>query len=134
MLGHLRARTPLFFGLLILLVGIFAAEYWDLYHLVPHLDKLLHVLGGIVVGWLALAFLQDDIVRLSGWKQALIIVSVACLVGVLWEFAEFAADFSPVWLYHWFHGGDLADTMGDLASDVGGGLIFALWALRKERS
>ena len=137
MLGHLRSRWPLIFGLFVLLVGVFIAERFGLYYSIPHFDKVVHVCGGLAVAWMAFTLIQDHIVSMSTLKQLLVIVSVACFVGVLWEFAEYAANFtqhSYPWFYHWYHGGDLADTLGDLAADIVGGAVFALWALRKEHA
>jgi len=137
MLHHLRKRSPLFFGILLLFIGIIVSEHWQLYDRIAHFDKVLHVLGGVAVAWMAMATLQNDIGDLAWFKQALIVVAVACLIGVVWEFAEYASNFTrhtyPLW-YHYFHGGDLADTLGDLAADVSGGAVFALWALYKERN
>lgn len=136
MLRHLRTRAPLILGLLILFVGIFVAEKWGLYYTVPNLDKILHTLGGLAVAWMAMAIFQDDINHLPWHKQLLLIISLTALVGVLWEFAEYAAGLtrsSWPWLYHWFHGGDMGDTIGDLIADLSGGTLFAAWALWKER-
>jgi hypothetical protein len=136
MLRHLRTSTPLLFGSLILLIGLFVGEYWGLYAFIPYFDKILHVSGGLAVAWMAMALLQSDIEGLRGWKQVLIIVSVTSLVGVLWEFAEYWSNgiryTHPLW-YHYFHGGDFADTIGDLIADLSGGTAFILGALYKER-
>jgi hypothetical protein len=136
MLRHLKPRLPMIAGLALLFVGIFIGERWGLYYSIPNFDKVLHTLGGLTVAWFAMSLFQDDIGHLKWYKQLAIIAGLTVLVGVLWEFAEFAANFtrhSYPWLYHWFHGGDLADTIGDLTADLSGGVIFALWALYKER-
>ena len=136
MLRHLRTRWPIILGLAILFVGIFAGERWGLYYRFGNFDKVLHTLGGLTVAWMALALFQGDITHLPWYRQFLLIVGQVILVGVIWEFAEFAANstrYSMPTLYHYFHGGDLADTIGDLAADLGGGAIFVLWALYKER-
>lgn len=137
MLRHLRPQWPLVFGVLVLLTGIFLGEQFGLYYAIPHFDKVMHVMGGIAVAWMAFALLQKHVTAMSALQQLLVIVSVACFVGVVWEFAEFAANSTqhtyPAF-YHWFHGGDLADTLGDLAADITGGVLFGFWAVRKERS
>lgn len=88
------------------------------------------------MAWLAMALLQDDVAHLPAWKQALIIVSIATFIGVVWELAEYVSGFSkesvPL-LYRYFSGGDLIDTLGDLLADIVGASTFALWALYKER-
>ena len=137
MLKHLRTRFPLVFGLFILLVGIFIGERFGLYYRFAHFDKVMHILGGLAVAWMVMSILQNDISRMSMAKQAMIIISVTCMVGVLWEFAEYLSNFtrySYPWWYHYYHGGDLADTLGDLIADIGGAVLFSAWALWKERS
>jgi hypothetical protein len=137
MLRHLRMRWPLFAGITVLAMGIFVAEAWNLYYRFPHFDKIMHILGGLAVAWFALSLFQDELVRWPGWKQFVVLAATACLVGVLWEFAEYFANFAqhtyPAF-YHWFHGGDLTDTLSDIAADIGGGTLLALWALREERT
>jgi hypothetical protein len=136
MLKHLRAGAPIIAGLLLLFIGIFLCGRFGWYYLIPNLDKVMHTAGGIIVAWFALSLMQGELTRMAAWKQALIIVSVVAFVGLAWEWAEYASNFTqhsyPLW-YHYFHGGDLADTLGDLAADVAGGVLFALWAIRKER-
>ena len=134
---HLHTRTPLLFGLIVIAIGIFFGEYFGLYDHIPHFDKILHLTGGIIAGWLAFAFLHDDIRKAPRSRQALIVVGMACLIGVLWEFAEYAGNFTrhtyPL-LYHYFHGGNLADTLGDLVADISGATLFAFWALYRDRT
>ena len=137
MIRHLRARWPVFSGILILAIGIFVGERWGLYDTIPHFDKVMHFLGGMAVAWFALSVFQNELVRWTGWKQLVVLTATACLVGVVWEFAEYFANFTrythPAF-YHWYHGGDLADTLGDLAADILGGAAFAFWALARERA
>jgi arginine exporter protein ArgO len=136
MLKHLRAGAPIISGIILLLIGIFVTGYYGLYQALPGLDKVMHATGGIIVGWFAFSLLQDDIARARWWRQLIIIVGIVALVGVAWEFAEYTATQlrgSLPTLYHYFHGGDLGDTLGDLTADLLGGVLFAVWALIKER-
>ena len=136
MLKHLRIRSPLLFALLVLLVGIFASGYWGWYAKWEHFDTAMHVMGGLAAAWCGLALMQNELTHLAAWKQVVIFVGFATLAGVLWEFAEYMAGFSRdvvPWLWEWFHGGDLADTMTDLAADIVGALALSVWALRAER-
>ncbi len=60
----------------------------------------------------------------------LLIVAGVALIGVVWEFAEYLSAhygvlISPL-LVKYFHGGDLADTLGDLGADLLGAFIFVL--------
>lgn len=136
MLRHLRTLTPFIVGLLVLAVGIFFGVWWGLYDTIPHFDKMVHVLGGGVTAWFVLALMQREITHMTGWKQALALVGISMLIGVAWEWAEFASNYAqyshPTW-YFYFHGGDLADTMIDLAADTLGAVVFTGWALYKER-
>jgi hypothetical protein len=137
MLKHLRTFSPVVAGLILLSIGIFFGEVWGLYHGIPYFDKVLHFTGGIIAAWFALSLLQNDITRMAWWKQIIIIVGVASLIGVVWEWAEFVGNetqYTNPTVYRFFHGGSLTDTIMDLVSDVAGALALSLWALRKERS
>ncbi len=137
MLKHLRARVPVIAGLILIFIGIFMAGQFDWYYKMDHLDKLFHVIGGVIAGWFAFSLVQKEVTTASRWKQLLIVAGIATLIGVVWECAEYASNFTrqslPLW-YHFFHGGDLADTISDLAADISGATLFALWALWKGRS
>ena len=118
-------------------IGIFFGVWWDLYDHIPYLDKILHILGGITSAWFVLALMQREITHMAPGKQALILMSVTAFIGVAWEWAEFASNYTqyshPTW-YFYFHGGDLADTMIDFVADIAGALLFTGLALWKERS
>lgn len=137
MLKHLHARTPFIIGVTFVLFGIFACEQSGIYYILPGFDKLLHVIGGVIAAWFTLAIFQNEITHMRSWKQALIIISVTLFIGVAWECAEYISNFAreifPLF-YRYFHGGDLADTLGDLLADTIGAGILTLWALRKEQS
>ena len=136
MLRHLRTFTPFITGLIVLAVGIFFGVWWGLYDAIPYFDKAVHITGGVVAAWFVLALMQREITHMDAWKQMLIFTGITALVGVVWEWAEFASNYAqyshPTWHFY-FHGGDLADTMIDLAADVIGALLFTGWALYKER-
>jgi len=136
MLKRLTPYAPLAFAAVILAVGIFVSGRWGLYAKWEHFDTFMHFLGGIAAAWLALSLMQWDIVRMTAWKQVLVLLGLATLLAVFWEFAEYLAgfgrDYAP-WFWRWFHGGDLADTMLDLVAGMAGALVFALWTLRAER-
>ncbi len=137
MLKHLRTRYPVIAGFLLIFVGLFIGEYYELYYRIPQFDKALHFLGGAVAAWFALSLMQDEVTPMSWWKQALIVVSVTAFIGVVWEWAEYLSSYTRAqtpWLYHYFSGGDLTDTLGDLVADTLGALALAVWTLRKARS
>lgn len=124
-------------GVVLVCASVFLGEQLRIYYEVPYFDKILHLLGGIAVAWFVLSLLQNDITHLAAWKQTIIVVGIGSLIGVVWEWAEYASNFAqdtfPLW-YHYFHGGNLADTFGDLAADVIGATLFTSWALYKERA
>jgi hypothetical protein len=137
MLKHLRTITPVIVGIIVLFFGIFVSEQLGLYYALPGFDKVLHVIGGIVAAWFVLTLFQQDIAHMVAWKQALIFVGIAAFIGLVWEWAEYLSNFTretAPWWYHYYHGGDLADTLGDLLADTIGAALLTLWALRKERS
>lgn len=129
-----RLRMPLIASVGIVFIGIFVTGWLDLYVRWPILDKVLHGIGGFLAAWLVWAVLHNALGTLTAWQRSIIVISGACLLGVLWEFAEFAStvmrSWSPV-LYHYFHGGDLADTLSDIAVDIGGAFVFTLLTLRR---
>jgi uncharacterized membrane protein YjdF len=136
MLGRLRIAPPLLFAALVFFVGIFLSGTYDLYSYWEHFDTVMHALGGLAAAWIGLVLLQREIVHLPFWKQVLIFVSFATLAGVLWEFAEYLGDvWQDVvpWIHRWLTGGDLTDTITDLAADIVGALVLSFWALKKER-
>lgn len=137
MLPRLTVTAPLLTALAVVLFGVFVSQQFGLYSSWEHFDTLMHFTGGVVAAWVALALMQQELVRMAPWKQVLILVALAALAAVLWEFAEYLAGFGRdvvPWLWQWFHGGDLADTMLDLTAGLAGALLFALWALHRERT
>lgn len=135
MLKHLRTRAPIIAGLILLFIAVFIGQWFGLYLQLPGIDKVFHVTGGIIAAWFVLTLFQKEVGHMAAWKQAAIFIGITTLIGVVWEFAEYISNFTrathPL-LYHYFHGGDLADTLGDLFSDIIGAALLTLWALRKE--
>ncbi len=116
-------------AVIVFLIGIFPIEWWNLYARYPYLDKVMHVAGGMAIAWLASALLRKDAQRLSPLFFVLLLMGATALVGVLWEIAEYGAAamrYTLPLVYRYFHGGDHADTIGDLASDVIGGALLAI--------
>ncbi|MCC6404777.1 MAG: hypothetical protein IT405_00045 [Candidatus Yanofskybacteria bacterium] len=137
MLRHLRTATPVIVGILLVAFALVAGEMYNLYLRISWLDKALHFLGGVVAAWFALALFQRETAHMPLWKQLLILVSATALIGVVWEWAEYgstlARPYTP-WLYHYFHGGNLGDTLADLCADILGALLFSWWVLAKKRT
>ncbi|MCC6934858.1 MAG: hypothetical protein IT406_04190 [Candidatus Yanofskybacteria bacterium] len=137
MLRHIRTATPVIIGILLVAFALIAGEMYNLYLRIGWLDKALHFLGGVIAAWFVLALFQRELPQMRGWKQILVLAGITALIGVVWEWAEYASTlarpYTP-WLYHYFHGGNLADTLADLGADIGGALALSWWALHKERS
>ena len=125
-----RLLTPFVTGVLVMVFGIFVATAFHLYA-IPHFDKALHVTGGLIVAWFFSIFFKKDLVGVSWFHRFLILVAMAGLVGLLWEFAEFGSSFlapaHPI-LHRYFFGGDLTDTLTDLMSDLVGGMLYTLFS------
>lgn len=101
-------------------------------------SSVLHFLGGITAASLAL-WAWDRYVRigLGGINPValfLITLSAVALVGVVWEFFEFALDAGLFGTPHIISQPSVADTIGDLAIDlVGGAVFFGVARLQSKR-
>jgi hypothetical protein len=114
----------------VLAVAIFVGQF-HLYAKIWHLDKFLHAGGGLIAGWFFALYFKNDF-QDSRVRYILAIVSAVALVGVLWEFAErLSTLYAPHWFKYYFYGGDLNDTLTDLAADLIGGLAIGIGAKQK---
>lgn len=100
-----------------------------------HLDKLLHLIGGVVVGIFVWAVFEREISRLSRPAGFVFILGAMAIIGIFWEIAEYnmhlIKETAPL-IYKYFHGGGLADTLADLVMDLLGAGVFAFWATRRK--
>lgn len=131
-----RLLAPLTLALVVLFTGIFLTGWFNLYYRYPGFDKALHIGGGVITAWLVSVVFLEESKNTSRPKYYFLFLSGFALVGVLWEFAEFSAgvltkDALPVF-YYYFHGGNLPDTIGDLAAGLLGATLFALWLSVKQ--
>ena len=128
--------APIISGILVLFVGIFVAEFVDLYGRFPIFDKVMHFSGGFITGWILILFLHSELSRAPWIKRAIIIAGGVALVGMFWEFAEYTAtalhSYFPT-LNNYLYIGSLRDTMWDLATDLIGGFVAFLLLSRKNR-
>ena len=96
---------------------------WDIW------DQLLHFFGGV---WMATIFLYFFINRLrlfniyqNRWLTAFFVLSFVALVGIVWEFFEYAVGF--IFQDHWVGTAEWGvDTLSDLFLDFAGGILAAL--------
>ena len=89
-------------------------------------DPFLHFFGGMSIAWLTwrgyrLLRERAAFPELPRWAVTLICIAVTALVGVLWEFYEYAVF---IWLDPTYDI-RLPDTMFDLLLDLAGGSLFA---------
>lgn len=112
-----------------MLLTITGGYYWW-----SHVDKAMHVLGGVSIALSGIAainiYSQDGSLRISNnFIYAIIILSFVALAAVNWEFLEFTLDHTV----HTHMQPSLGDTMGDiLAGLCGGGLIVLTTLLTRE--
>ncbi len=133
----MRLLQPILAIIAVLFVGLFVATYFHLYFLLPNFDKVLHFLGGLAATWFLLVYLSDDMRRSSPLSRFLLLVGTTALIGLLWEFAEYTSSHYlgafPL-IQKYFSGGDLFDTLTDLAFDILGALPIAFATLTKNKS
>ena len=133
---------PIIFGIALFILGIFVSGFFELYYKFIYLDTFYHFLGGVVLGWFFYTWLFPiptanlSVVSFSKFTKLFIVVSAICMVGVFWEYAErlstiYASVHAP-WLYHWFSGGNLNDTLLDLLADMLGGSVFCFFKISSE--
>jgi uncharacterized membrane protein YjdF len=75
-----------------LFVALFLGIDMDFYKTVPHFDKVIHLLSGVlsvVLGYYVLRFFK---IKGSRLFRALFMVCFAMAIAVLWEFFEFFCD------------------------------------------
>lgn len=114
-------------GLLaIIVVGFFYIDFhYSDANLAPfYVDLTLHFLGGVFVVALATDFLLTNKVKLSryGFMNAVFLVGLVALIGVLWEFYEYVV--ADIFL---IRQGSLADVLSDLLMDILGGAAFVIF-------
>ncbi|MBX4189939.1 DUF2238 domain-containing protein [Candidatus Parcubacteria bacterium] len=123
---------PIIAGFLLLFLGVFIGTALHIYSYIPSFDKVLHFTGGLVAAWFITSILYGDLSNLSKWKKILIIASCALTIGVVWEFVEYLTNVfthngavHPL-IHKYLFAGSLPDTLGDLAADLLGGILFGL--------
>lgn len=134
------------------LVGLLAINALALvthgYVYYPWFDMPMHFMGGVIIGYIALAVWSLTIQRivfqktLSPRVHTVIyfvgILGLVALVGVVWEWYEFLSDCWAVYQGHVLDAVpaqvSLADTMLDLFLDLTGGAVaFLFWHKRSDR-
>lgn len=121
---------PLFAAFVLLFVGTFIIVEYKLELIIPQADKILHLTGGFISAWLVYIHYRHIHVHIELPHLRLLIVAGVALIGVIWEFAEYLSGTYGPFIFpvfaHYFYGGDLKDTLGDLGADLLGAFIFVL--------
>ncbi len=95
------------------------------------LDFAMHFSGGVAISffiWHALDCFAHWFGTLTAFARYLFTFSLACTVGLFWEFAELCSDvFRHTHIQHSIH-----ETMRDLAADATGALLtlLGIWVVR----
>lgn len=130
-------------ALVVFLCGISVLHFlsiWLLWYThIWWIDIVLHVLGG---AWITLVFFYMKNLYAPSLGEGvpllfylIIAVGVAMLVGVAWEWFEYAFDFLFFYTQRFAFRAQLGltDTMGDLLSDFVGGVMAASYIIMYER-
>lgn len=122
------------FAVLCVVILHVMALVWSLYYVLPWFDIPMHFLGGCAVALTAQALWQANVESLAlkseaGFSKqaltALFVLGCVALVGIFWEWHEFAIDIIREWqgVVHRPAQPGLFDTMKDLFFDLLGGLL-----------
>jgi hypothetical protein len=106
-------------------------NYLDLFTTYIWFDMPMHFAGGFVMGMLAIWLMNKA--RFSqnpAWSQLLFAIGFAVVIGVLWEYYEYAIDSFVVHEFGW-EPMTLRDTLSDFFFDGLGGAI--AWIIFKKR-
>ncbi len=127
-----KLLPPILFGIALFFVPLLIDE--NAYCI--NIDKIFHFFGGAIVAWFFANFISTAIWDSGNLECVFFLITRVCLVGIAWEILEYIApDLRHVFfLFKFFQGGDMADTIGDLAFDMLGGFFFStLYVLIKKR-
>jgi len=104
-------------------------ERYSFYYLIPKLDMLMHLLGGILIGLIVLKVFftgkRAKIAHDHKVSTALLVLIGVMIVGVGWEVFEYGVGLTP------FYKVATQDTFSDLFFDAAGALVSVLWYFKK---
>lgn len=113
-------------GIGVVLTANFLALSFNWYENFTLFDNILHIAGGFLMAMLFFWFFNPARLQASGFNKAVLAVSFAALIGVLWEFAEIT--FLNYLVAHFFDRVNvevtLSDTLSDLFLDLVGAVAF----------
>ncbi|MBX4198727.1 hypothetical protein KW800_00375 [Candidatus Parcubacteria bacterium] len=122
MRGHLYKAFSL---LLVIALGAFLARRYGWYSTYWFTDVILHIIAGVMFGFVWLVIARDSIQSRKLFFLTIILFTV--FGGYLWEIWEFIGsvrnpDFALAYVP------SLADTLSDIAWGMLGGVLVGLWA------
>ena len=104
-------------------------ERYSFYYIIPKLDMLMHLLGGILIGLIVLKifFTGKRAMIAHQHKVFTAVVAFVCvmIVGVGWEVFEYGVGLTPLYKVA------TQDTLSDLVFDASGALVAVLWYFKK---
>ncbi len=103
-----------------------AALYFFWYWSIWWYDILVHILGGVWIGGMALFFISRTHMKTphSLFVRFVFPFLIVAVFGTLWEAFEWNVD--QIILFRFQN--DIVDTLSDIGADIGGGLIASfLW-------
>lgn len=124
---HLRLPMAFFAGMVLFLFAtLFLGEAFDFYEIYWWWDVAMHASSAVGFGLvgviIALVMFEGDRYAAPAWAVGLIGFTFAVTIGVMWEVFEYFMDLS---LGLNMQKNGLQDTMWDLITDAGGGLVGA---------
>ena len=111
-MNHLKTRRNLLVLLALLFVLHLVFILLQMYWFISWLDVPMHVAGAFLATLLALSFGG------SGRKTLMYVLSVAILIGIVWELFELGSGIT-----HFYSRRYVSDTLGDIGSDILGGVV-----------
>ena len=123
---HTAYRAAAATGAMVAIMNILA-DVHDLYFTTWYFDIIMHFLGGVWFGFLALSFViwVHQRTATNQYGHYLIVALIVLAIGLAWELLEHIAGVQAV-----FSSVHINDTILDLIMDTLGAL-FSVWAARK---
>jgi hypothetical protein len=104
-------------------------ERYSFYYIIPKLDMLMHLLGGILIGLIILKLFftgkRSIIAHERKIFTAIMVLIGVMIVGLGWELFEYGVGLTPLYKVA------TQDTLSDLAFDASGAFVATLWYFKK---
>ena len=100
------------------------------------IDKFLHILAGIVIA-MSWFWIMQRVLKTSDEKAPILLISstigFVLFIALFWEVFEFAYwKNAPEWANKFkFYSPTIVDVLGDMASNLLGGIVFSIFVSRK---